>query len=384
MNAEDYIKSLGFYKESYSDYHNGDYYYTMDYSWGYVAIPDKDIESYGDYWHELRLYIYVENFPFRSKMAYQIFDKDMEDDTVTYRWYDAFHDIIKKYGLKMDEMYEPDPETDLIMYVHNLEDINKNLEIFTNAKDEIMEAVNNELFETFREFFPEKLGKNIICKICKKEIASYEFDDHMDKHADDMSIEFINVIASIPDGVIPDKKEFVKQFPLVFSFKRGIFEYELESKALNSLKTEIEKINGLIKDSGIYNIKVGDTFKLNYLSKIIYENIPEWIRETFVNHTNIPDITTASAYREFIYSCLNCKPIVAKNWLLEIISNKKNYKYLVLREVNSDYQYIRTRLYYNGTDLYRFNNVLKNIVSDDEKDILIKKGSDLLKSNGHM
>ena len=32
----------------------------------------------------------------------------------------------------------------------------------------------------------------------------------------------------------------------------------------NSLKTEIEKINGLIKDSGIYNIKVGDAFKLNY------------------------------------------------------------------------------------------------------------------------
>ena len=64
--------------------------------------------------------------------------------------------------------------------------------------------------------------------------------------------------------------------------------------------------------------------------------------------------------------------------------NKKNYRYLVLREVNSDYQYIRTRLYYNGTDLYRFNNVLKNIVSDDEKDILIKKGSDLLKSNGFM
>ena len=41
----------------------------------------------------------------------------------------------------------------------------KNLEIFTNAKDEIMEAVNNELFETFREFFPEKLEKNIICRI---------------------------------------------------------------------------------------------------------------------------------------------------------------------------------------------------------------------------
>ena len=272
----------------------------------------------------------------------------------------------------------------LIMYVYNLEDINKNLEIFINAKDEIVEALNNELFETFKEFFPEKLEKNIICRICKKEIASYEFDDHMDKHADDMCIEFINVIESIPDGVIPDKKEFIKQFPLVFSFKRGIFEYELESKALNSLKTEIEKINGLIKDSGIYNIKVGDTFKLNYLSKMIYENIPEWIRENFVNHTNIPDITTASAYREFIHSCLNCKPMVAKNWLLEIISNKKNYRYLILREVNSNYQYIRIRLYYNGTNLYRFNNVLKNIVSDDEIDILIKKGSDLLKSHGFM
>ena len=104
MNAEDYIKSLGFYKESYSDYRNGDYYYAMDYSWGYVAIPYKDIELYGDYLSELELYIYVEDFPFRSQMAYQIFEKDMDDDTVTDRWYDAFHDIIKKYGLKMHEI----------------------------------------------------------------------------------------------------------------------------------------------------------------------------------------------------------------------------------------------------------------------------------------
>ena len=110
----------------------------------------------------------------------------------------------------------------------------------------ILKTLNNELFETFKEFFPEKLGKNIICRICKKEIASYEFNDHMDKHADDMYIEFINVIESIPDGVIPDKKEFIKQFPLVFSSRRGIFEDKLESKALNSLKPEIEKINRLI------------------------------------------------------------------------------------------------------------------------------------------
>ena len=34
----------------------------------------------------------------------------------------------------------------------------------------------------------------------------------MDKHVDDMYIEFINVIESIPDGVIPDKKEVIKQF----------------------------------------------------------------------------------------------------------------------------------------------------------------------------
>ena len=104
MNAEDYIKSLGFYKEPYSDHRNGDYYYTMDYSWGYVVIPYNDIELYGDYLSELELYIYVEDFPFRSQMAYQIFEKDMDDDTVTDRWYDAFHDIIKKYGLKMHEI----------------------------------------------------------------------------------------------------------------------------------------------------------------------------------------------------------------------------------------------------------------------------------------
>ena len=159
MNAEDYIKSLGFYKESYSNYRNGDYYYTIDYSWGYVVIRDKDIELYGNYLSELQLYIYVEDFPLRSKMAYQIFEKDMDDDTVTDRWHDAFHEIIKKYRLKMREIYEPDPETDLIMYVHNLEDINKNLEIFINAKDEIMEAVNNELFETFREFSPKNWKK---------------------------------------------------------------------------------------------------------------------------------------------------------------------------------------------------------------------------------
>ncbi len=297
MKTCKYLEKYGF--EFIMSYNLGSYF-SKNLDCGNIVIKNDEIELY-DNGNMDYIIAYVQLYDMYDITDY--IDDFFEKTHFKRDIYDSYlnkkiHYIGKKNGLDLENISKTEADYQIAIKIEGINKINDSLEILYDINYKIIKSTNFYINNIIKKFMPN-MSETMTCRLCNKNIYLYEYKKHLECHVNRRIDNFCMVVKSLPIGVIPEINEFIRQYPLIYKYKRDLFYLIIINRTLRSFTNEINIINSYMRDYKNSEIKIDNIDKIMGVAGYIISTVPSWLIDSFIDHTNIKYKMTPIAYKAF-------------------------------------------------------------------------------------